>query len=135
MFYCYVLNLLSRYCVSIMIRSVPFVPTKMCLYECYNDIFSGQLYGWTTCTRFYTYYILAINIRRGNIFELTFEIYRSEYEFYYGHSYIARHDERIRFNGQTNDRCAADRELEIMAWLGRTHKVGSVSAKGKCETC
>ena len=38
---------------------------------------------------------------------LTFEIYRSENDFYCGHSYIARYDERIRFNG--NDRCAADR--------------------------
>ena len=34
---------------------------------------------------------------------------RLENDFYYGHSYIARHDERIRFNGQLNDRCAADR--------------------------
>ena len=30
---------------------------------------------------------------------LTFEIYRSENDFYCGHSYIARYDERIRFNG------------------------------------
>ena len=54
---------------------------------------------------------------------------------YYGHSYIARHDERNRFNGQTNDRCAADRELEIREILVRTHKVRFVSANRKFETC
>ena len=31
--------------------------------------------------------------------------------------YIARYDKRIRFNGKTNDRCAADRELEIRGTL------------------
>ena len=69
------------------------------------------------------------NKRRGNILKLIFEIYRSENDFYYGHSYIERHDERIRFNGQTNDRCAADRELEIRETIVRTQKVGFVSAK------
>ena len=47
--------------------------------------------------------------------------------FYYGHSYIARYDERIRFNGQTNDKCAAGRELEIKAKLHGTQKMGFVS--------
>ena len=51
--------------------------------------------------------------RRGKIHLLTFEIYRSENDFYCGHSYIARYDERIRFNGKTNDRCAADRSGNI----------------------
>ena len=37
---------------------------------------------------------------RGKIHFLTFEIYRSENDFYCGHSYIARYDERIRFNGK-----------------------------------
>ena len=32
--------------------------------------------------------------------------------------YIARYDERIRFNGKTNDRCAADRPGE--------HHIGGV---------
>ena len=77
-----------------------------------------------------TEYVRLISAR-GNILELTFEIYRLENDFYYGHSYIARHDERIRFNGQTNDRCAADRELEIR----ETQKVGVISAKGKRGTC
>ena len=48
---------------------------------------------------------------RSKIHFLTFEIYRSENDFYCGHSYIARYDERIRFNGKTNDRYAADRDL------------------------
>ena len=61
---------------------------------------------------------------RGKIIKLTFEIYRLENDFYYGHSYIVRHDEWIRLNGQTNDRCAADQELEIRAMLVRTQKVG-----------
>ena len=50
---------------------------------------------------------------------LTFKIDCLENDFYYGHSYIARHDERIRLNGQTNDRCAADRELETTETLVR----------------
>ena len=37
---------------------------------------------------------------RSKIHFLTFEIYRSENDFYCGHSYIARYDERIRFNGK-----------------------------------
>ena len=37
-------------------------------------------------------------------------MYRSENDFYCGPSYIARYDERIRFNGQNNDRCEANRE-------------------------
>ena len=45
---------------------------------------------------------------------------------YYGHSYIARHDERIRFNGQANDR-----ELEIRETLVRTQKVGFCKCKGE----
>ena len=53
-----------------------------------------------------------------------FEIYRSENDFYCGHSYIARYDERIRFNGKSNDRCAADRELEIRGTLARWVKWG-----------
>ena len=36
-------------------------------------------------------------------------MYWSENDFYCGPSYIARYDERIRFNGQNNDRCEADR--------------------------
>ena len=72
---------------------------------------------------------------RVNIPKLTFEIYRAENDFYYGHSCLARHDECIRFNGQTNDRCVADRELEIRETIVSTQKVGFVSAKGKCETC
>ena len=55
--------------------------------------------------------------RRTNILDLTFEVYRSENDLYYEHSYIARHDKRIRFNGQTNDICAADRELDISVTL------------------
>ena len=49
---------------------------------------------------------------RSNIHYLTFEIYRSENYCYCVHSCIAHYDERIRFNGQTNDsdRCAADRD-------------------------
>ena len=67
--------------------------------------------------------------------ELTFEMYRSENDFYYGHSYIARYDERIRFNGHTNDRCAAGQKLKIRARLVSTQNMGFVSAKGKCGTC
>ena len=73
--------------------------------------------------------ICFVSNSRGNILKLTFEIFRSENDLYYGHSYIARHDERIQFNGLTNDRCAADRELEIRETLVRTQKVGFVSAK------
>ena len=58
---------------------------------------------------------------RSKIHYLTLEIYRSENYFYCGHSYIARYDERIRFNGQTNDRCAADRELEIRGTQSLSH--------------
>ena len=47
---------------------------------------------------------------RGRNHFLTFEMYRSENDFYCGPSYIARYDERIRFNGLSNDRCEADRE-------------------------
>ena len=36
---------------------------------------------------------------RGKIHFLTFEMYWSENDFYCGQSYIARYDERIRFNG------------------------------------
>ena len=74
---------------------------------------------------------IAIFIGRSKILYLTFEIYRLENDFYYGQSYIARNNERIRFNGQTNDRCAADRELEIRETLVRTQKVGFVSANGE----
>ena len=59
---------------------------------------------------------------RSKIHFLTFEIYRSENDFYCGHSYLARYDERIRFNGKTNDRCAADRSGE--------HQLGGVC---KCK--
>ena len=58
------------------------------------------------------FYILQVKTCRGKIHFLTFEIYRSENDFYCGHSYIARYDERIRFNGKANDRCAADRSGE-----------------------
>ena len=50
---------------------------------------------------------------------------------------MACYEERIRFNGQTNDiilLCAADRELEIRGILVMTHKVGFISAKGKRGT-
>ena len=56
--------------------------------------------------------------------KFTFEIYRSENYFYCRHSYIARYDERIRFNGKANDRCAADRELEIRGALARWGRWG-----------
>ena len=36
---------------------------------------------------------------RSKIHYFTFEIYRSKNDFYCRHSYIARYDERIRFNG------------------------------------
>ena len=72
---------------------------------------------------------------RSKIHYLTFEIYLSENDFLYcGHSYIAQYDERIRFNGQTNDICAAVRELKIRGTLGRTRKVGFISAKGERGT-
>ena len=51
----------------------------------------------------------SYDLCRSKIHFLTFEIYHSENDFYCGHSYIARYDERIRFNGKANDRCAADR--------------------------
>ena len=43
---------------------------------------------------------------------------------YCGH-YIARYDERIRFNGKTNDRCAADRSGE--------HQLGDEGGVYKCK--
>ena len=52
---------------------------------------------------------------------LTVEMYRSENDFYCGPSYIARYDERIRFNDQNNDRCEADREeldvQNVVFWI------------------
>ena len=86
-----------------------------------NDILRVQ--NWSMSMVFY---FIRVVTCRGNIREFTFEIYRSENDFYYGHSYIARHDKRIRFNGQTNDRCAANRELEIRETL-----VGVDKCKGE----
>ena len=57
----------------------------------------------------------------------------SENDFYCGHSYIACYDERIRCNGKTNDRCAADRELEIRGTLVTTRKVGFIVQRGSVE--
>ena len=65
-----------------------------------------------------TYKTKPHKYHRGKIHFLTFEIYRSENDFYCGHSYIACYDEQIRFNGKTNDRCAADRSGE--------HQLGGV---------
>ena len=57
-------------------------------------------------------FAVSIVKSRSEIRRLTFQIGRSPNNFYYGYSYryIARHDERIGFNGPNNMMCAAHSE-------------------------